>query len=101
MIINDLQRADYIVLEGQPLDIERGVTVKLDRDRQVIVCRLNSGATAIQFRKGSHQTSALHLEPDVAAALSAALSELSTHRKLESIPDASPLGKIVLDSVRA
>jgi hypothetical protein len=69
MIINDLKRADYILLAGQALDIERGLSVQLDAGREVIVCRLKSGATMVQFRKGNMQTSALHLEAEVFDAL--------------------------------
>jgi hypothetical protein len=69
MIVNDLKQADYIMVAGNALDVERALSVQLDGGREVIVCRLKSGATAVQFRKGKLQTSALHLEADVFQAL--------------------------------
>lgn len=77
MILNDLQRAEYVILEGQELDIERGVTVQLERGREVVVCRMKNGSTVLQFRKFNTQTSALHLEPDVASALEMCLIHLA------------------------
>lgn len=77
MIINDLQRAEYVMLEGRELDIERGVTVQLERGREVVVCRLKNGSTMLQFRKFNQQTSALHLDADVVEALTAAIAQLT------------------------
>jgi hypothetical protein len=77
VILNDLQRAEFVILGREEVEIDRGVTVQLGQGREVVVCRLKNGSTMVQFRKFNTQTSALHLEADVVQALSMAIAQLA------------------------
>lgn len=92
MILDDLQRAEYVVVDGEQVAVRRGITVNLPavlgKDaRQLVVVHLVTGACVMQFRCGTQQTGSMHLAADTIAALVLAWETVQAEDKATGDPD--------------